>query len=84
MDNAIYKKELEEKGYVVIPNILTPEEVKTAKELHDKWRGAIINHDSIHNSIDPHGIYKFHQVGHQRFSWLIRTNPKVQDIFKYL
>tara|TARA_B110000967_G_scaffold202074_1_gene240288 strand:+ start:1813 stop:2697 length:885 start_codon:yes stop_codon:yes gene_type:complete len=84
MNNDWVKKELEDKGYVVIPNVLTPEEVREAKELHDKWRSTIPNHDVIHNSIDPHGIYKFHEAGHQRHAWLIRTNPNVQSIFKYL
>jgi len=84
MNNDCVKKELEDKGYVVIPNVLTPEEVREAKELHDKWRSTIPNHDVIHNSIDPHGIYKFHEAGHQRHAWLIRTNPNVQAIFKYL
>ena len=84
MDKAKVKKELNEKGYVIIPNVLTAEEVKLAKELHEKWRGTIKNHDSIHNSIDPHGIYKFLEAGQTRYSWVIRTNPKVQEIFKYL
>jgi hypothetical protein len=84
MDNESVKKELEANGYVVIPDVLTDEEVREAKELHDKWRSSIPNHDFIHYSTSPHGIYKFHHAGHQRHAWKIRTNPKVQDIFKYL
>ena len=68
MDNACIKKELEDKGYVVIPDVLTPKEVREAKSLHDKWRRTIPNHDAIHNSVDPHGIYKFHEAGQQRHS----------------
>jgi hypothetical protein len=84
MDYAIIKSELETKGYIIIPGVLTQEEIDEYKDLHDKWRSTIPNHDKLHNSVDPHGIYKFHEVGHQRFAWLIRTNTKVQDIFKYL
>jgi len=84
MDLATIKTELKTKGYVIIPNILTQTEIDTTKQLHDEWRKTIPNHDTIHPSIDPHGIYKFHQGGHQRYAWLIRTNSKVQSVFKYL
>ena len=43
---------------------------------------TIPNHDKIHNQIDPRGIYKFHNVGHQEHAWAIRTNLKVVDVFK--
>ena len=84
MEYQNIKSELDTKGYVIVPNILSQEEIDEYKLLHERWRSSIPNHDKIHNSIDPHGIYKFHEVGHQRFAWLIRTNPKVQTIFKYL
>jgi hypothetical protein len=84
MDFDTIKSVLETKGYVIIPNILSQEEIVDYKDLHDLWRSTIPNHDKLHNSVDPHGIYKFHQVGHQRHSWKIRTNTKVQDVFKYL
>ena len=32
--------------------------------------------------LNQSGIYKYHQVAHQRFAWYIKTNPKVQEIFK--
>ena len=78
------KKQLAENGYVVIPDVLTPEEVETAKKLHDEWRVSIPNHDRTHTAVDPHGIYKFHEAGHQRHAWFIRTNPRVQSYFKAL
>ena len=45
---------------------------------------SIPNLDGLHNTIDPHGIFKHHCIGHQRHAWLIRTNQKVQDVYKYL
>jgi hypothetical protein len=78
------KKQLADNGYVVIPDVLTPEEVETAKKLHDEWRVSIPNHDRTHTAVDPHGIYKFHEAGHQRHAWFIRTNPRVQSYFKAL
>ena len=84
MDYSKIKASLETNGYVIIPNILTPTEIDEYKKLHEQWRTTIPYHDKLHNSIDPHGIYKFHEAGHQRHSWLIRTNTKVQDVFKYL
>jgi len=84
MDFNTIKKELLEKGYIIIPNILNDDEIETIKSLHSKWRKTIPNHDTSHNTIDPHGIYKYNEVGHQRHAWLIRTNPKVQEVFKQL
>jgi hypothetical protein len=84
MDNETIKSELATKGFVIIPDILNQEEIDEYKDLHRLWRGTIPNHDKLHNSIDPHGIYKFWEIGNQEFAWSIRTNPKVQAIFKYL
>ena len=75
-------KELNEKGYCIIPNVLSENEINYAKDLFYKWQKTIPNHDKIHNQIDPHGIYKFHNAGHQEHAWYIRTNPKVVEIFK--
>lgn len=77
-------RELSTKGYCIIPDVLSSEEIDNAKKLFYKWQSTIPNHNKIHNAIDPHGIYKFHNVGHQEHAWAIRTNPKVVDIFKKL
>ena len=76
------RKSLEEKGYAVVKNVLTPEEVKQARAMFDEWRVSVPNLDKQHNTVDPHGIYKHHEVGHQRHAWFIRTRPNVQEVFK--
>ena len=76
------KQELSEKGYVVVPNVLTEEQVKYCKKIFKDWQKTIPNHDVLHNSVNQHGIYKFHEVGHQRHAWYIRTQKTVTDIFK--
>jgi len=78
----IIKTELEEKGYSIIPNILTENEIETGKGMFYGWKKEVS--DTIHSKINPHGIYKYHEVGHQRHAWYIRTNPKVQKVFKEL
>ena len=75
---------LKEHGWCIIPNILTPEEVEEAKQLFYNWQKTIPDHDNMHNTIDPHGIYKHHEAGQQEHAWFIRTNPKVQEVFKQL
>ena len=77
-------RDLTEKGYCIIKNVLTEVEIDNAKKMFYDWKDTIPNHDEIHSKIDPHGIYKFHQVGHQRHAWYLRTRPKVQAMFKYL
>lgn len=89
-----FKNELEEKGYCIIENVLNEEEIYDTIQLHNQWRGqlkriseengGINNLDVFHEKIDPHGIYKHFEAGHQEYAWFIRTNPKVINIFKKL
>ena len=78
------KNDLNIKGYCIVSNILDQNEIDTLKNLFYEWKDQIPNHDFLHKNIDPHGIYKFFNVGHTRHAWLIRTNNKVQEIFKSL
>ena len=80
--NVGIKAKLDEDGYVVIPNILTSEEIKESKDEFYKWYKGIPNLETLHEMIDFNGIFKHHEVGHQRFAWLLRTNEKIQNIFK--
>ena len=83
-ENIDIKKELEEHGYVIIPDILELEEIITCTNEFHKWRETIPKLDILHNIIESSGIYKFHEVGHQRFAWLLRTNDKIINVFKHL
>jgi len=74
------KQSLLEKGYCIIPNVLSNEDIDEGKKLFYDWQKTIPNHDKLHNLIDPHGIYKFHEVGHQEHAWFIRTRPQIIDI----
>ena len=76
--------ELLEFGYTIIPDILTYDEVETATNLFHDWKQTIPNHDDFHRNVDPHGIYKYHEVGQQPHAWFIRTRPAVQEIYKYI
>jgi hypothetical protein len=79
-----YFKDLKENGYVIIPNILSTEEIDLARKMFFDWKNQIEDLDKFHNMIDPHGIFKFHEVGHQEFAWFIRTRPKIINLFKKL
>ena len=84
MQKEEIKKSLEEKGWVIIPNILSKEEVEKCKDIFKQWQTTIPDYQKFHNTSDPHGIHKYHEAGHQEFSWRIRTNPDVQKVFKDL
>ena len=73
---------LAEKGYCVIEGILETEEVETALKHFREWFSSHPQIEATHNKISPHGIIKYHEVGHQRHSWFIRTRPSVQNVFK--
>ena len=76
------KKELDDKGYCIIPNILSESDIEYSINEFKKWQETIPNHDKSHNTIDPHGIYKYHRTGHTKHAWYIRTRPDIQNIFK--
>lgn len=78
------KEKLVEDGYVVIPDVLTSDEVSSAYKMFMDWKKTIKNHDEMHRTINPHNIYKYHEVGHQKHAWFIRTRPAVINIFKKL
>lgn len=78
------KSDFEENGYVVIPNIINSDEIREYITEFNKWMDSIPDMDKLHLLINSNGIFKYHEVGHQRFAWLLRTNPKIIDIFKSL
>jgi len=80
--NMDIKSELETKGYVVIKDVLAPEQIETATGLFYKWIENIENIKYLHSKIDPHGIFKHHQAGHQEHAWYLRTLPNVKQIFQ--
>ena len=76
--------ELEEKGYTIVPNVLTSDETTRAKNLFHRWVEQIPGIEDFHSNVNPHGIFRYHQVGHQAHAWFIRTRPNVQQVFKDL
>lgn len=81
MDTRTIKENLNNKGYCIIENILNPNEIFLTRELFYDWYYSINNFDYIHNKINPHNIFKFHQVGHQEFAWYLRTRPQIINTF---
>lgn len=78
----LYIDKLKKYGYVIVPNILTKTELQTAKDSFNKWLNENPDIKDKHNIMSPHGIFKFHEVGHQRHAWYIRTREMVQNVFK--
>ena len=76
--------ELKEKGYCVIPDVLPQEEISLATESFKKWYNSTPNLKLFHEKIDPHGIFKHHEVGHQYFAWYLRTRPQIINIFQQI
>lgn len=81
MSTQTIKENLEKNGYCIIENMLNPNEVFQAKELFYDWYDSIDNFDYVHSKINPHNIFKFHQVGHQEFAWYLRTRPQIIKTF---
>ena len=71
------KNELEEKGYCVVPNILSSSEIETALGYFHTWLDTNQDMKEKHKKV-PHGIFRFHQAGHQRHAWYIRTRENTK------
>jgi len=84
MNYQTIKKELEINGYVIIPNILEENEIYQYINDFYQWKNKIPQFDKIHKKINPFGICRYHQIGHQPFIWNIRIHPKILKIFQYL
>jgi hypothetical protein len=82
LKEASLKQVLAEKGYAIITSILSQEEIETAREMFLDWKKDIS--DELHAKIDPHGIYKHQEAGHQRHAWYLRTHPGVKKVFEEL
>ncbi len=71
-------------GYAIIENALSPAQVATAKQYFTEWLSANPQLKEKHRKIDPHGIFKFAEVGHQRHAWYLKTLEEVQAPFRAL
>ena len=71
------KRELEENGYCVVPNVYNSEEIEEYKNEFFKWYKNTENIEQLHTIIHGNGIFKYFEIGHQRFAWLARTNSKI-------
>ena len=47
----------------IVSNILTNDEIETAKTMFKDWQKTIENHDKIHRSIDPHEFINITRLG---------------------
>jgi len=78
------KSDLSTKGYAIVENVLSLEQVATAKQYFAEWLSGNLELKAKHRKIDPHGIFKFGEVGHQRHAWYIKTLDSVQAPFRTL
>ena len=84
MDISYNIQQLKEDGYTIIHNVYNEDEINEYIKEFNLWHTNVPELTELHNLIDFNGIYKHHQVGHQRFAWLARTNSKILNIFKQL
>ena len=84
---------LREHGYVVIPAILTPEECTALQTEVWAWLESL-GMGILRDDVDTwkpqqwismiHGIIKGYGIGQQEFMWKVRTNKRVQRVFRKL
>jgi ectoine hydroxylase-related dioxygenase (phytanoyl-CoA dioxygenase family) len=78
------EQSLEERGYAIVENVLSERRVNRAKRMFHRW---VKRHPTLlesHEKTGVHGIFKYHQVAHQKHAWYIRTRNKVQKVFQHI
>ena len=75
------RTQLDVYGFAIVTDVLSAHEVNRATTLMQQWQATVPDYSWIHSNLDPHGVHKFHQVGHQAFAWDIRTNRSVRHVF---
>ena len=73
------KAYIAQNGFAIITNVLDQNEINNTKQMFYDWKNSIPNFDKIHDKIDPHGIYKHHEVGHQKHRGLLELDLKYKN-----
>lgn len=68
---------LQKLGYAVVPGVLSHDEILHAKTWFHEWLDSV----DIPPAMRIHGIFKHHEVGHQKHAWYVRTRPRVREVF---
>ena len=76
------RETLKTQGYAVIENVLNEAQIAEAIGYFRKWISSNPQITKNHRQIDPNGIFKFSEVGHQRHAWYIKTLDAVQEKFR--
>lgn len=80
--------QLEEKGYAVVPGVLTDAECQSAADKifsYLKSAGVDVTTPDIAKDYpNTHGIIQHLEVGHAAGVWEVRSNPKVQHVFEQI
>ncbi len=80
-DPGDLRQQLQEKGYAIVPGVLSPEKVIQVRALFYDWLQA--NPQVVEHHEDSfQGLMKFAQIGHQAHAWAVRTDPQVQQVFR--
>jgi ectoine hydroxylase-related dioxygenase (phytanoyl-CoA dioxygenase family) len=78
------KYKLQKDGYVVVPDVLTAEEVTDYKAMFFQLLAKNTQLHAQHTQNDPHGIFKRGPWAHSLMRAHILTHPKVKQCFEVL
>ena len=67
------REEVRAKGYAVIENVISPDQVATLRRMFFDWYESIPDLAQLHPTINPHHIFKYHRAGHQPAMWQMRV-----------
>lgn len=75
-------EELQEKGYTIVSGVFTKEKVDKARKLFFDWIKTVPQMEEYHARGSFQGLMKYGEIGHQKHTWFIKTDPEVQQVFK--
>lgn len=76
--------EIKMNGYAIVPGVFSPEKVEKARHLFYEWIDTVPHVLQHHIDFSFQGLMKYAQIGHQKHTWFVKTDPCVQKVFKDL
>jgi len=85
--------QLQENGWTIVPNVMSSEEIQTARNLFWNWLEGLnsgidrSNIETWKNSSWPgssFGLLSSHQISQSEFAWYVRSRPLIKEVFSQI
>ena len=80
--NKDITSKLDEFGFVVVTDVLTPNQIAEGKRTFYKWYESNDQVQALHDKVSTRGIFKHFHIGGTEFLWQTRTHLSVKRVYR--